>query len=229
MSTKSHKKKRSPQRITQRIDRIDEVCRKLPCVLLSIVFEYARPLIERSPVQKQRVQLCCISDDAKRLFVVVREPLCGFDTVHCVDMSTYNWQDIHTFHTGSQVLSGTMFRGILHLIFTREESDGVACLPLQCDRWEEYSYNNEQYILYDILPYNNKDVLIGTRSDGQLQHLDLDRKHHLVSRLHTSQFPPFNITAVMVNQRAAEIYMITHDFDENFRISTPRTEIPVLM
>jgi len=208
---------------------VDEVIKNLPSILLSIVLAYAEPLIQRSAAQKQHVELCCLDDDGKRLYVVLGADEWRMHGMEVQCVNTEDWQMVAMAHSYVPILAGAIFRGRLHVsVYSPRETWG-AILDIshvshvseieETDVYEIPEINEEGYII-NLLTYKKNDVLIGIRSDGRVQHLHLDCKHHLMSARKSALFAPLSfILDATVNEDASEIYLVTHpkeDIDEEF-------------
>lgn len=146
-------------------------------------------------------------------------------------MDTDTWDVLATCRTDADVLSCAIFRGSLYCVYTRIARAGIGCLTLDCQMLEEEEFPIDDGVGHPvcILPYHAKDLLIGIRSNGEIQHLDLDRTHYRVSVLKTSKiFSSFFIPAATFNRHAAEIYVVTVEREEKERKEAEKlTTVPV--
>jgi len=214
--TAEHAWRRKTRSVCGTMKMVDQVIACLPCVILSIVWEYARTIlkVDHSQPQTRKVDICCVSEDQKRLFVVMQQDggSLNYCAVQCVETETLKILSQGCLR--GNIITGTVFHNKLHLVCDNPDGRGIVTY----DFWyyNELAHyriddHHEMPSLRRIFPYKGN-VLIGICGLDKLQHLDLDDASHQVLEIKTSTWSDYFILDATVNEQAAEIFVATNDY-----------------
>jgi len=123
---------------------VNEVSERLPSVLLSIVYGYAKPKMTRSRRQMEKVRLCCATEDGKFIYTVMDQPP-GY-LVQCVE--TTHFESISEYISYDYGMEGDVFAAAilgkhLYVVYYLDvENQGITRLSLDCRRPKNFYINS---------------------------------------------------------------------------------------
>jgi len=110
---------------------VEKLVEKLPSVLLSIVFGYAKPGMTRSDRQYERVQLCCATEDGNLIYTVSERPM--GHAVQCVE--TTHFEMVGEYSTEDELRGAAIFGEYLYVVYRTYFNDqGITRLSKGCKR-----------------------------------------------------------------------------------------------